>query len=241
MSSACGGGGFFGKVYEYEEDLFLALDGSADLIVNASLPALEALRGLKLDERSAATLRNLVRDAYQSPVTQVTRVSRPWRRFGRRYVQIRLHVADVRKLNQAPPFAWSIYELSPHKDGFVFKQTVGPSALRPGTLQNVGWNGKELVAIRIHLPSPITWHNARDLETNEASDIQRGNILVWEQPLTDRLDGQPIAAEIRMEAESILHRTLWMFAGAFAAAVSLIGLLVWLTMRKGAKEIASTP
>ena len=239
---ACGGrGGFFGKVYEYEEDLYVALDGSADLIVNASLPALQALRGLKLDERSSTTLRNLVREAYQSSDTQVTRVSRPWRRFGRRYIQVRLHVADIRKLNQVAPFSWSTYELSPHGNDFVFKQTIGPCALKPGTLQNVGWTGQELVAFRIHLPSRITWHNARDLDTNQASEIQRGNILAWEQQLTDRLDGRPIEIEVRMEKQSILHRTLWLFAGAFAAAVLLLGFFVWLTLRKGAKEVASTP
>jgi hypothetical protein len=44
-----------------------------------------------------------------------------------------------------------------------------------------------------------------------------------------------------MEGQSILYRTLWLFGGAFAAAVLLIGFLVWLTMRKGAKEVASTP
>jgi hypothetical protein len=238
---SCGGNRLFGRVYEYEEDLFVALDGSADLIVNASLPALAALRGLNLDERSSAALRNRVRDAYQSPITQVTRVSRPWRRFGRRYVQVRLHVSDIRKLHQAPPFSWSTYELTPQANGYVFKQTVGASALRPGTLQNVGWNGEELVAFRLHLPSRITWHNARDFETNETSDIQRGNILAWEQQLTDRLDGRPIEIEVRMEGQSILYRTLWLFGGAFAAAVLLIGLLVWWTMRKGAKEVASTP
>ena len=33
-------------------------------------------------------------------VTEVTRVSRPWRRQGRRFVQVRLHVADIRKLQR---------------------------------------------------------------------------------------------------------------------------------------------
>jgi hypothetical protein len=238
---SCGGNRFFGRVYEYEEDLFLALDGSADLIVNTSIPALAALRGVNVDERSSAALRNRVRAAYQSSMTQVTRVSRPWNRFGRRYVQVRLHVSDIRTLNRVPPFSWSTYELTPQNGGYVFTQTIGASALRPGTLQNVGWTGEELVAFRLHLPSRITWHNARDLETNETSDIQRGNILAWEQQLTDRLDGRPIAIEVRMEGQSILYRTLWLFGGAFAAAVLLIGLLVWLTMRKGAKEVASTP
>ena len=39
-----------------------------------------------------------------------------------------------------------------------------------------------------------------------------------------------------MDRQSILHRTLWLFAGAFAAAVLLMVVLIWLTMRKGAKE-----
>jgi hypothetical protein len=231
--SGCGRG-VFGKVYEYEEDLYVSLDGSADLIVNTSVAALAALRGLDVDARSAATLRSRMRAAYESPLTDVTRVSRPWRRYGRRYVQIRLSVADVRKLSEVPPLAWSTYELTHQDGGYVFKQTVGPSALRPGTLQNVGWTGQELVAFRVHMPSRIMWHNARDLETNETSDVQRGNILSWEQPLTDRLDGQPVAIEVRMEGQSILYRTLWLFFGAFAAAVLLLALIIWLTMRKGA-------
>jgi hypothetical protein len=237
-ASACGGR-IFGKVYEYEEDLYVSLDGSANLIVNASVPALAALRGLDVDARSASTLRSRVRAAYESPFTEVTRVSRPWRRFGRRYVQIRLSVDNVRKLSEVSPFAWSTYELIREEAGYVFRQTIGPSALRPGTLQNVGWTGAELVAFRLHMPSRITWHNARDIETNEPADIQRGNILAWEQQLADRLDGRPIAIEVRMEAQSILHRTLWLFLGAFAAAVLLLGVIIWLTMRKGAREEAA--
>ena len=45
MAAACGGQ-MFGRVYEYEEDLYVSLDGSAELIVNASIPALVTLRGL---------------------------------------------------------------------------------------------------------------------------------------------------------------------------------------------------
>ena len=39
-----------------------------------------------------------------------------------------------------------------------------------------------------------------------------------------------------MDRQSILYRTLWLFAGAFSAAVLLIGVIIWLTMRKGAKD-----
>jgi hypothetical protein len=151
-------------------------------------------------------------------------------------VQIRVHVNDIRKLSQASPFSWSAYDLAEKDHVYVFKQTVGASALKRGSLTNVGWTGGELVAFRLHLPSKIVWHNARELETNETSDIARGNILAWEQLLTDRLDGRPIAIEVRMDRQSILYRTLWLFAGAFTAAVLLIGSLIWWTMRRGPKE-----
>ena len=236
VGAACGGR-VFGKVYEYEEDVYISLDGSADVIVNASISALVNLRGIDLPLDPAARLdREQIRAAYTSPLTDVTRVSRPWRRQGRRFVQVRLHVADIRKLSEVAPFSWSTYEMA-EKDGLVvYRQTIGKSAMRPGTLRNVGWSGGELVAFRLHMPSRIAWHNARDLETNETSDIARGNILSWEQHLTDRLDGRPISIEVRMDRQSILYRTLWLFAGAFAAAVALIGALIWLTIRKGAKE-----
>src|SRR5262245_66670374 len=46
--------GLFGKQYEYEEDLTLALDGSATLDVNASFASLVALRGLALETTLSA-------------------------------------------------------------------------------------------------------------------------------------------------------------------------------------------
>jgi hypothetical protein len=167
-------------------------------------------------------------------------VSRPWRRDGRRFVQVRVAVDDVRKLETAAPFSWSHYVLGEAQDLRVFQQTVGASALRPGTLRNYGWKGQELVAFRLHLPSRIIEHNARDIETNEGSAVQRGNILAWEQLLTDRLDGRPVSIEVRMDRQSILYTTLWLFAGAFAAAVLLLCGVVWLTIRKGAREAATT-
>ena len=41
-----------------EEDLYLALDGSATLVVNASIPALVALRGLDLDPAANGSSRS---------------------------------------------------------------------------------------------------------------------------------------------------------------------------------------
>jgi hypothetical protein len=239
-SGACKGG-FFGRQYEYEEDLYLALDGSATLVVNASIPALVALRGLDLDPAATRLDAKAIRAAYESPVADVTRISPPWRRNGRRFVQVRLDVKDIRKMSAAPPFSWSRYALTAGNGHHVFEQTVGASALRPGTLQNVGWNGSELVAFRLHLPSRIIWHNARDVETGQPRSTARGNILSWEQHLTDRLDGMPLDIKVEMDSQSILHRTLWLFGGAFFAAIIALALLIWFTVRKGAGEAAPTP
>jgi hypothetical protein len=238
--TSCGGGGLFGKAYEYEEDLYLTLDGTADVIINASIPALVALRGLDLDISSSGVDRDRIRQLYATPVTVVNRVSRPWRRSGRTFVQIRVSVTDIRRLSEAAPFAWSGYQLNQKGADVVFHQTVGPSAHRPGTLKNVGWTGGELVAFRVHFPSRILDHNARDLEKDVPSNIARGNILAWEQRLTDRLDGQPVAIQVRMEGQTILYRTLWLFAGAFTAAVLLLLTIVWLIKRKGTRESAAT-
>jgi hypothetical protein len=240
-TAACRGG-ILGRQYEYEEDLFLSLDGSATLVVNASLPALVALRGIDLDLNPAARLDlNKIRAAYESPVTAVTRVSPPWRRAGRRFVQVRMQVPDIRKVGDAGPFAWSHYALTIENGHHVFEQKVGASAFKPGTLQNVGWDGTEVVAFRLHLPSRILWHNARDLATNQPTETKRGNILAWEQHLTDRLDGVPLHIRVELDSQSILYRTLWLFAGAFAAAVAVLGFIIWMTARKGAKEAATSP
>lgn len=233
--------GLFGKKYEYEEDVTLALDGSATIVINASIAALVALRGLEHGvDRSVRVDRDKIRAFYESPVTRVTRVSPPWTREGRRFVQIRVETDDIRRLPAAGPFSWSKYALDAKDARHIFHQTVGASAFRPGTLANVGWRGDEIVAFRVHLPSVIRYHNSRSLETDEPLDIQRGNILGWEQRLTDRLDGRPVEIHVEMESQSILYRTLWLFAGAFGAAIALIAGLLWWTVRRGAKEGPST-
>lgn len=234
-SASCSAGDLFGKRYEYEEEVTLDLDGSATLTINASIPALVALRGLDLDVSAGRVDRDRVRALYQSPVTNVRRVSRPWRRSGRSYVQIRIETNDIRRLSETAPFSWSRYELTQQGDETVYRQTVGASAFKPGTLKNVGWTGSEVVAFRLHLPSRILEHNSRDLETDQPTSVQRGNIVAWEQHLSDRLDGKPVSIAMRMSSQSILHRTLWLFGGAFAAAVLVLIGLVWWAMRRGAR------
>ena len=57
--------------------------------------------------------------------------------------------------------------------------------------------------------------------------------LAWEQHLTTRLTGAPLVMEVIIDAESILHQTMYLFAGAFVAAVLVLITIIWLVIRRG--------
>ncbi len=228
--SAAGCRAGFVKHYEYEEDVYLTLDGSATVFVNASVPALVALRGVNLDTNPRARLdRARVRALYESSVAHVTRVSTS-RRDNRRFVHVRLEVADVRRLSQSPLFGWSTYLWSEDGNLIEYRQVVGLSANRG--IGNVGWAGGELVAFRLHLPSKIQYHNSRTLD-GQPAPVGRGNILAWEQPLNVRLQGTPLALEVRMETESILFRTLALFGAMIGLVALTFGVVIWWVARRG--------
>ena len=227
MASACGsrvGGNVFSRQYEYEEEIYLALDGTATVNVSASVAALDALRGATFTVNPRARLdRGRVRAFFAGPGTRVTRISLS-RRDGRRFVHVGVDVDDIRRLSQVAPFAWSRYQLDRDGEVVAFRQVVGPPA--QNTVPDFGWSGNELVAFRVHIPSRIPSHNS-------PTGIQRGNILAWEQPLRDRLSGVPLDLQVQMEPQSILYSTLLLFAGTIVAAAATFGGVIWWVARKG--------
>jgi hypothetical protein len=225
LAAGCtAGGGGLVKQYEYEEEIHLKLDGSATIYVNASIPALVSLRGLALDTKPNARLdRERVRSLFSTTVTDVVRVS-TWRRFGRRFVQVRMTVHDIRTLSAAAPFSWATYGLSARGGQIVYHQQLAASA--SGVPGDVAWKGNELIAVRLHLPARIRYHNAG------ADNLKRGNILVWEQSLAARQAGTPLAIEARMDSESILYSTLLLFAVSGALALGVLAIIIWLVSRK---------
>jgi hypothetical protein len=222
MLTACRGLGV--HQYEYDERVDLSLDGSAIVDVNASIPALVALRGARLDVDPEARFdREAIRHLYDAPGSTMRQLS-AFRRHGRRFVHVQIEVGDIHQLPKSAPFSWSRYRLERQENAFRFLQEVGPAAAKH--VGDVGWRGDELVAFRIHLPSRVQFHNSPD-------GIERGNILVWEQTLTERLAGAPIQMEARTDTQSILYRTLWLFGGTFLAALALLAVIVWWIGRKG--------
>jgi hypothetical protein len=76
----------------------------------------------------------------------------------------------------------------------------------------------------------VEYHNAG------AENLHRGNIVVYEQSLKDRLMGQPLEIEVQMQSRSILYTTLTLFASMFAAVAGLFGLVIWRVVRAGQKK-----
>ena len=228
--SACGGR-LVKKQYEYEEELYLALDGSATLNVNASVPALVALRGADLNPGARARFeRERIRAFFEGPGVTVTALSSS-RRYGRRFVHVGMDVADVRSLQRVAPFAWSTYRFAREGDIYEFKQIVGAPTGK--NVSGVGWNGGELVAFRMHLPSKIAYHNAPSHRT------ERGNIVEWEQTLADRLRGTPVDIDVQVETQSILARTLLLFGATIVAAVATLAAIIWWVARSGQSAVGS--
>lgn len=224
-AAGCGSGGSLFRQYEYEEDMYLSLDGTATMYVNSSIPALNALRGTSFDARPSASVdRDAVRAYFTTPATRVTRMTTS-RRRGRQFVHVRLDVDDVRRLGETAPFAWSAYRLKRDGELVVYEQAIGPPASSSRT--SSGWEGDELVAFRIHIPSVVAYHNAG------TPNLRRGNILVWEQTLADRLQGAPLELEAHIESQSILFRTLFLFAGMFGVVALMFTVVIWRVVRKG--------
>ena len=231
-ASACGGG-ILKPQYEYEEEVYLSLDGSAQVNVNTSIAALVALRGADLNVNPRARVdRAQVRALFGGPGVQVSTPTFS-RRDGRRFVHIRLNVRDLRQLSRVAPLSWSTYRFDRKGDTFEYRQVVGAPAAGAGGA--AGWTGSEVVAFRLHVPSKITWHNT------PSHKVDRGNILVWTQPVADRLKGEPVDLEVHMQPQTILSTTLLLFASTVVAAAAAFALVIWWVARRdGDPEIAES-
>jgi hypothetical protein len=228
IAAGCSGGGVFPREYEYEEELFLALDGSATLNVNASVASLVALHGVDLDPDPRARVdRRRVRAMFEGDGARASVTLS--RRDSRRFVHVSVRVDDVRRLPRRAPFGWSSYRFDRRGGTFEFRQAVGPPVVVDQRAQTdaIQWTGDEIVAFRMHLPSEILSHNS------PSGRIERGNILEWRQPLRDRLAGRPLTIAVDLEPESILYTTLILFGSSILAAAASLALIIWWLARRG--------
>jgi hypothetical protein len=218
--------------YEYQEDVYVSLDGKASIYVSASLPALVALHAMDLptDPRSPLD-RAQVRRAFDMRGVTLSAIS-TWRRHGRRFVTVRLDAPDIRHLPAIGPFAAAAFEFGRAKDGYRLVERLGGSSNHP--VGDVGWTGRELVGFRWHIPSRVERYNAPE------ENFLRGNILVWEQPLRKRLAGEPMLMDVLMAGETILSNALWLFLVSAVSAVVVVAVLVGWVVRRRRPAAATT-
>ena len=208
--------------------MYLSLDGTATLYVNSSVPALNALRGSQFDvDPRKQPDREAVRAFFETPQARVTRVTFS-RRSNRRYIHVRFDVPNIEALGSAAPFAWSTYSFKRDGELYYYKQNVGAATGAP--VGDVGWDEDEIIAFRMHLPSKIAYHNAG------AGNPGRGNILTWEQSLSERLRGAPLMLDARIETQSILYRTIPLFGATFVVVALLFVVIIWRVLRRGARK-----
>jgi hypothetical protein len=229
--AGCSGAGVF-REYEYDEEMYLALDGSVTVNVTASVAALIALRGMDLDPDPSARIdRDQTRALFEGRGARAT--VNLARRDLRRFVRARVRADSVEQLSQLAPFAWSTYRFERRGDVFQFRQVVGPPSGR--SQDDLQWTGREMVRFRLHLPSEVVFHNS------PSGTVLRGNILEWEQSLTDRLAGQPVEMAVDLEPESILSTTLWLFGSTIVAAAATLAFAVWWIARQGRGSGGAVP
>ena len=222
-----GCGSLLPERYEYVEEIELSLDGSATVRVSASETALVALRGAPIDPSPESRPDREALRAFFSGSGVTVQTPTFSRRDGRRFAHITLELDDVRRLGSLAPFNWSTYRLTRSGDVVVFRQRVGtPAKEPPAPTASSSWTASERVAFRMQIPSRVLFENA-------TTDVLRGNIVVWVQPLADRLAGRPVDIEVRMESESILRNTLLMFAATIVAAAATFAVVIWSVIRRG--------
>jgi hypothetical protein len=230
LASACGRDGVLRPEYEYEEEIYLALDGTATVNINASVASLVALRGADLDVDPRARIdRDELRALFGAPANDVSVTLS--RRDGRRFVHASIDVEDVRRIPGVAPFAWSNYRFDRRGEVFEYRQLVGKPDRRD--VGEVGWTGGELVNFKMHLPSEVVAHNS-------PSGVDRGNIVEWQQPLAERLKGAPLEIEVDLATETILYSTLILFGVTALAALLTLALIVWWVARRGRDIAPST-
>ncbi len=86
---------------------------------------------------------------------------------------------------------------------------------------------------RLHLPAKVYSHR------NAVEGVERGNIVSWRQEVEPALLGQSLELGAVMDRRSILGSTVLLFATAIAAALALLALGLYLTLRRGRRQRAA--
>jgi len=206
--------------YEYEEDVFLEVDGSGRLRVSGSEAMLDALLDAEVTPPSLAS-------SFDGEGLAVDSV-RETKRDGRSFFHVQGRFRDWNELCRHPAFRGRRCRLARAEDALELEVEIPPfpGAVPPGV------DPGALVGFRFHLPSTVRAHNAPE-------GVQRGNILAWERSVAETFGDAPLLVQARFDRESVLRTTLRVLALALGTVVVAVAAAVALMVRRGRRQLAA--
>lgn len=208
--------------YEYEEEVFLAVDGSGRIRVSGSEEMLAALHVDPAHPVTTATIAEL----FQGPGVEIDSVRETERR-GRRFLHVQGRFDEWNHLCALPAFADRDCRLEMSDEELALYLTL-PAPER-GIPDRVPADA--VLALRFHFPSSVRYHNS-------PRGIERGNIIEWERSPAELIDESELRVEARFERRSVLASTLVVLGTAFGIVAGAVGLALWLMVRKGRRQLA---
>jgi len=207
--------------YDYEEEVFLEVDGSGRIRVSGSGALLKWIHGVEPPTVEA------MRARFENPSLEIDSV-RETERDGRRFLHLQGRFADWNELCGHPVFRTRRCRLSENKDGELELRFTVPAADARGVPEDVVPDA--VLAFRFHLPSKVRFHNS-------PAPVERGNIVRWERSAAEYFGGASLDAEVRFERRSVLESTFVVLGTALGLVVLTAALgLLWM-VRKGRRQI----
>jgi hypothetical protein len=207
--------------YEYEEEVFLEIDGSGRIRVSGSKELLSAYHDLA-EPMSVDT----VRSYFDAPGLDVVSV-RETIRQGRTFLHVQGTFQDWNALCSHAAFAQRRCRLDRSADGLELSVEIPPPRSRA---RHTDGGFERLAAFRFHFPSTVAFHNSR-------TGLERGNIVRWERPVDELGEGK-LSIQAHFGVRSILSATFAILVAAVAIVVLGVALTLALIVRKGRRQLA---
>lgn len=205
--------------YEYEEEVFLRVDGSGSLRVSGSTEILESFHG---EPATPASMRS----RFEGPGLELDSV-RATERDGRRFIHVEGRFAAWNELCAHPAFVHREcqLEISEHELALHFTLPAPSDDAPPGIPPDAR------LALRFHFPSSVRYHNSE-------RDIERGNIIGWERTVAEHFGAADLMVAARFERRSVLLSTLVVIGTAAGIVIASVALALVLMVRKGRRQLA---
>lgn len=205
--------------YEYEEEVFLEVDGSGQIRMSGSTDAIAALHDL--EEAGVESAKALFEGEGVEILSALAT-----EREGRTFVHVEARFSDWEKLCRLPAFHERRCRLTKGADDLALDLSLpSPQAAAPETA-----DPQALLALRYHFPSTIRYHNA-------PGGIERGNILSWKRTLREHFAGRPLDLEARFDRRTVLAATARVMGLALGLVAASITAALWVMVRKGRRQL----